>query len=549
MGQEIGVDVERIQQLVAALENLRDVLADNVPVIVNVLNRYWSGGIGQPISLLVLQQAPPRSVDDAAAILARARMALAFRDQPDAGLPGGMVAIPWNMSRQDQAEYEEGVRAAKNLEDADQLTKADFENVIALLAREGGNPYYTAGFFNGLNAQYLNHLINLLGILGTREDTARIYHALVTAMANGSLSSASRTELADLLSSTGTQAFIAAQQGGIYFLGETVPVGEFYAERYELLEDIAKNPEASANLIASTDPAQIQVILESFDPNFAPFCRNSAGIRSILQIMTNAVRAEPPPGTLTQTPSASKLVASLSSDLEVLNAETLSQNSRELAAFMRAAVSQLTPPVPRPLAQPQLTEWTVCLRQNLLTAIQPLLQSIALAYQNTQQSISLQRAILAGAVIGALTALIPPVGGTGMAMGMGAAEGAAESTPGFEDLINKGMSYLIPDNLENGAQAVLSATYQLEEIIMISSLSRVYDSAGDISGLHALLNNPDLWGVVSALATGAPLSGPEAQLLYSKPYVPVYGDSEYTLGQLFGLAGIASPKLTHKDLQ
>jgi hypothetical protein len=152
-------------------------------------------------------------------------------------------------------------------------------------------------------------------------------------------------------------------------------------------------------------------------------------------------------------------------------------------------------------------------------------------------------------VIGALTALIPPVGGTGMAMGMGAAEGAAESTPGFEDLINKGMSYLIPDNLENGAQAVLSATYQLEEIIMISSLSRVYDSAGDISGLHALLNNPDLWGVVSALATGAPLSGPEAQLLYSKPYVPVYGDSEYTLGQLFGLAGIASPKLTHKDLQ
>ena len=60
MSDEVGVDVERIGQLASALENLRDVLAANVPTIVNTLNSYWSSGTGSPISLQPLQQAQSR---------------------------------------------------------------------------------------------------------------------------------------------------------------------------------------------------------------------------------------------------------------------------------------------------------------------------------------------------------------------------------------------------------------------------------------------------------------------------------------------------------
>ena len=37
MSNEVGVEPERLAELAAALENLRGVLADNVPVIVNML--------------------------------------------------------------------------------------------------------------------------------------------------------------------------------------------------------------------------------------------------------------------------------------------------------------------------------------------------------------------------------------------------------------------------------------------------------------------------------------------------------------------------------
>ena len=76
MSDEVGVDVERIGQLASALENLRDVLAANVPTIVNTLNMYWSSGTGSPISLQPLQQAQSRSVNDATDIRDRATMAV-----------------------------------------------------------------------------------------------------------------------------------------------------------------------------------------------------------------------------------------------------------------------------------------------------------------------------------------------------------------------------------------------------------------------------------------------------------------------------------------
>jgi hypothetical protein len=63
MGDEVGVEPERLNKVASALENLRDVLAANVPVIVNTLQQY-----GQPISLAPLRQAQARSVQDAADI-------------------------------------------------------------------------------------------------------------------------------------------------------------------------------------------------------------------------------------------------------------------------------------------------------------------------------------------------------------------------------------------------------------------------------------------------------------------------------------------------
>jgi hypothetical protein len=98
MGEEIGVDVERMQQMASALVNLRDVLAANVPVIVSTMNQAWSSGTGQPISLMALQQAVGKSAEDASDILTRAEMAEAYQAQADTRLSGGMVNIPWDPS-------------------------------------------------------------------------------------------------------------------------------------------------------------------------------------------------------------------------------------------------------------------------------------------------------------------------------------------------------------------------------------------------------------------------------------------------------------------
>jgi hypothetical protein len=547
MGQEIGVDVERMHQLVAALENLRDALADNVPVIVNTLNEYWSGGTGQPISLLTLQQAPAKSHDDAAAIWARTRMAVTYQNQPDARLPDGMVAIPWDMSAKDQAEYEAGAQAARNLDNANQLTNADFENAIAQLARKAGNPYYAAGFFNSLNAQTLTQLINIMGVLGSGQDTSRIYQDWVTAMADGNLSRGAMSELANLLGSTSSDAFKSTPGQGIYVLnGEYITAAEFYAERYQLLEDIANNQAASANFIASTDSAQVQAMLKSFDPNSAPLCRSSAGIRSILRIMTNAVDSQGSPQTLTQPPPASALVASLSGDLKVLNAETLAQNDTELAAFMKAAVSKLTPPVPPRMSIADFANWNIQLWENM-QPLKRLLESVGTAYENTQQSIHLQQAFVENVLLGALTPLIPIPGGE---IAVGAGEGAVESLPVVQNAISKGMNYLIPDNLEGGAQAAVSAQGQVDEIMMVSGVVRIYEAARDTAGLQSLLASPYFWKSVNALATGGPPPPTDREWYkwYRAQTVPLSDDPKYPFSlALESLAGVG-PKLPAQDL-
>jgi hypothetical protein len=106
MGQ-VGVDPGRIAQAATALEGLRDALAANVPVIVNTLNSYWSGGTGSPVSLGVLQQALGRAPGDAADMRSRARLAALLAEGQAVSLPGhGMVDIPFGGQELENADAE-----------------------------------------------------------------------------------------------------------------------------------------------------------------------------------------------------------------------------------------------------------------------------------------------------------------------------------------------------------------------------------------------------------------------------------------------------------
>lgn len=98
MGDEVGVEPERLAELASALENLRDVLAANVPVIVNTLESYWESGAGQPVSLTSLKQAQARSPEDAADMRMRSDLAQAWMNNP-ANIDlvaGGLAYIPWD---------------------------------------------------------------------------------------------------------------------------------------------------------------------------------------------------------------------------------------------------------------------------------------------------------------------------------------------------------------------------------------------------------------------------------------------------------------------
>jgi hypothetical protein len=102
---EVGVDPGRVSQAAGALESLRDALAANVPVIVNLMNEYWSSGAGAPISLASLHQAQSRSVDDATQMRTRAQLAEAWLAQSvNLAGDGSMVNIPWSGPALDSAD-------------------------------------------------------------------------------------------------------------------------------------------------------------------------------------------------------------------------------------------------------------------------------------------------------------------------------------------------------------------------------------------------------------------------------------------------------------
>lgn len=112
MGDEYaGVDPLRMAKAAAALENLRDVLAANVPKIVNTMNGY-----GSPISLSLLPQAQARSVIDAADMRARSNLAQKLYETASLNACLTMVQIPWDGA---------AVDAANAKADAQLLTSAE----------------------------------------------------------------------------------------------------------------------------------------------------------------------------------------------------------------------------------------------------------------------------------------------------------------------------------------------------------------------------------------------------------------------------------------
>jgi hypothetical protein len=178
MSDEVGVDVERIGQLASALENLRNVLAANVPTIVNTMNMYWSSGTGSPISLQPLQQAQSRSVNDATDIRDRATMAVAYQNQANYCLSNNMVNIPWDSSQQ-QLDADAAKAAAQNLAAAEaesgknpKAARAQIQAIQALIQDnvDSHDTSWLGSFYNAASPQVANLAATLNGEDGQTMD-------------------------------------------------------------------------------------------------------------------------------------------------------------------------------------------------------------------------------------------------------------------------------------------------------------------------------------------------------------------------------------------
>jgi hypothetical protein len=113
---EVGVNPDRVAQAAAALAQLRDALAANVPVIVNTLNQYWSGGTGSPVNLGSLQHALGRAPADATDMETRARLAALWLQQKVSLTSTGLVSIPFSGQALDEADAKAEAQALTAIE-------------------------------------------------------------------------------------------------------------------------------------------------------------------------------------------------------------------------------------------------------------------------------------------------------------------------------------------------------------------------------------------------------------------------------------------------
>ena len=187
MSEEIGVDVERIGQLASALENLRNVLAANVPTIVNTMEEYWSSGTGSPISLQSLKQAQARSVEDATSIRDRSIMAVEYQNQVPAQI-GNMVPMPWDASPAqlnadaEQAAVQELASAEALSKTNPQLARAQIQNIQADIQDHltAGDTAWLTSFYNAASPQVANLAAVLNGEDGQTGSTPYTMPAVLT---------------------------------------------------------------------------------------------------------------------------------------------------------------------------------------------------------------------------------------------------------------------------------------------------------------------------------------------------------------------------------
>jgi hypothetical protein len=533
MSDEVGVRPGRLNELASKLEHLRDVLAANVPVIVNTLNVYWSGGTGTPVNLAPLQHGGARSVQDAAEIRARYNLALAWEERANARLHRGMISIPWVMSGpqfdaasakadadllakakksgdqavirsverdiadhkadqqwlaefwklEHQADYQAGAQLAKTLKQTIG-NDGNYQHALSVLAQEAGNPYFVAGLLNNLNSEQFVYLMILSqqnpGLLPpTKTD-----QAIVTAMAAGTLRPKMMQELVTWLTSPNANA------SGNQFLTDP------------LLQEIAKNRDASAHLISFIDPkpqASGSPVLEKFLKLYGSFGAEN----SVLKIMANAVAAAP------SQQEAEAMITSMVQDLRVLDSGTISQSGDGLAAFMNAASLQLMPPAdPNSSGFPE--NWYPLYAKNINHYLDPLLSSIGTAFQGHADSVRFWRGYFEGVVSGALLAAIPldgvPEAGV---IAAGAAEPAILPFTMTQKELDFVAAHLFPDS-EDAAQAEVSDFQALKFMVITAGVIRVYRAAGDTTGAAALLNSPEFYNFVMDYAK----NGEQADLDY-----------------------------------
>jgi hypothetical protein len=492
MSDEVGVDPDRLIRAALALQNLRDVLAANVPAIVNTMNLYWSGGTGSPIDLSVLQQAQARSVDDAQDMQNRSTLAYLWQQQR-LHLSGNMVDIPWNSQEAskeakiaERAEYQDGVRLAKSLDGT-----GNYAGAAWLLAEHPGDPYFTAGLLNNLNADQIIAIMTWPN--SAFPPPSGTDQAIVTAMADGTLSSATMRNLVTWLTS------MDANAGGNQFM--TNP----------LLQEIAENRDASARLLAFMDPdpqAQGSVQIKDLLKAYA----DTGAENSVVQIMANAVYAAPPQ-------QAKALIKSLVADLLVLDSSTISLSSAGLTAFMQAAAFRLEPadPSPAQLGNLELLDNTwINPYLNNLGVLTALLDHIGQAFQGHADEVIFWRGFYEGLLVGIAIAALPltaedivgalgidvEAGDLGLAgrIALGGAESAGSSE--LQKYLDYGAKYLFPAG-ESGGAAQVQAWQKEKMIVIVAGVMQIGNAAGDEAQVDSLLQNPQFYQNVRIYAAGA----------------------------------------------
>jgi hypothetical protein len=164
---EVGVEPGRLSQAASALENLRDVLAANVPTIVNIMNEYWSSGTGSPVSLAALQQAQQRSVEDAAGMRSRSNLAQAFMAEAvniDM-VVDGQASIPWDLTTVDAEDAK--LQAQQLATAVNSGDRAQIQSVEQDLADHQDDKQWLADFWS--QSQAASSAANLANVLNRQD--------------------------------------------------------------------------------------------------------------------------------------------------------------------------------------------------------------------------------------------------------------------------------------------------------------------------------------------------------------------------------------------